>query len=835
MESMTREFRQVFRKLTRSPSFTLVAVLTLALGIGANAAIFTVVHSILIRPLPYPDQDALVVPQHTAPGMGVTDVPHSEATYLIYAQDNRVFQAIGVYRQDALNLTGGQEPERVPAVRATHEVLSILGAVPQVGRLTNEEDDLPGSLPVAILTQEIWQRRYGADPSVVGRTIQLNGVSHEVVGILPAGFRFMRPEAEIFVPARFDRAEPDEGSFDMTGIARMKDGVTMDAVRADMARMIRLMPERYSGDINQAMLDQIGFAPRVVTLKEATVGDVSRTLWIILSAVGFVLLIACANVANLFLVRAEGRQREVAVRTALGASGRDMARYFLTESLTLGLVGGIGGLLLAWAGTRALVAFGPENLPRVSEISMDLSAILFTLGISLLAGLLFGLVPVLKYRTPQMASGLKEGGRGGSAGKERHRVRNTLVVSQMAMALVLLVGSGLMIRSFQALRNVDPGFDPLGVLTLRITLPDASYPGAEDRVAFYERLQESLAGLPGVVGVGAGSGLPLAGGVNRSGTWFEDFPITADEVPDVIETNRVTAGFLETMGARLLEGRTLDAFDARDRTGAVVVTRALAEHYWPGESALGKHLSQNSDVGRATAESDIPWQTIVGVVEDVRTVQMDQEPVPLLFFPLLQDIPDGGSDRTPNSMARLSGITWHGYFGKMSAGIASKPPVFRASLYCSTKSGSPEVVPIETPTRYGSRRSSSIPASETAMCAAATAIWEALPRLAGSWLRTCPEGSKPLTSAPRFPGKSEVSNDCTGAMPLLPEVTASQNSFLPEPTGVTSPIPVIAILFIFFTPSVATFAPWPITLSADDLTPPPTGASSRLQRPDPHS
>jgi len=651
MESMTREFRQVFRKLTRSPSFTLVAVLTLALGIGANAAIFTVVHSILIRPLPYPDQDALVVPQHTAPGMGVTDVPHSEATYLIYAQDNRVFQAIGVYRQDALNLTGGQEPERVPAVRATHEVLSILGAVPQVGRLTNEEDDLPGSLPVAILTQEIWQRRYGADPSVVGRTIQLNGVSHEVVGILPAGFRFMRPEAEIFVPARFDRAEPDEGSFDMTGIARMKDGVTMDAVRADMARMIRLMPERYSGDINQAMLDQIGFAPRVVTLKEATVGDVSRTLWIILSAVGFVLLIACANVANLFLVRAEGRQREVAVRTALGASGRDMARYFLTESLTLGLVGGIGGLLLAWAGTRALVAFGPENLPRVSEISMDLSAILFTLGISLLAGLLFGLVPVLKYRTPQMASGLKEGGRGGSAGKERHRVRNTLVVSQMAMALVLLVGSGLMIRSFQALRNVDPGFDPLGVLTLRITLPDASYPGAEDRVAFYERLQESLAGLPGVVGVGAGSGLPLAGGVNRSGTWFEDFPITADEVPDVIETNRVTAGFLETMGARLLEGRTLDAFDARDRTGAVVVTRALAEHYWPGESALGKHLSQNSDVGRATAESDIPWQTIVGVVEDVRTVQMDQEPVPLLFFPLLQDIPDGGSDRTPNSMA----------------------------------------------------------------------------------------------------------------------------------------------------------------------------------------
>lgn len=650
METVRRELKQVVRKLARSPSFTLIALLTLALGIGANTAIFTVVNSVLIQPLPYPDQEELVVPHHTAPGMGVEEVPHSEATYLIYAGENRVFDAVGVFRDDAMNLTGGQEPERVATVSATHEVLSILGAVPRVGRLTNQDDDIPEASPVAILTHGLWDRRFGGDPSILGRSIQLNGESREVVGILPADFDFGSTEADLFIPAQFHRAEPDEGSFNYSAIARLKDGVTLEAASDEMARLIRLMPERFSGVINQAMLDQIGFAPRITTLKEATVGDVSRALWLLLSAVGIVLLVACANVANLFLVRAEGRHREVAVRMALGASGRDMARYFLAESLILGLLGGLLGLLLAWAGTRTLVTFGPESLPRLGEIGLDAGALLFTGLISLLAGVLFGLVPVLKYRRPGVPSGLKEGGRGGSAGRERHRARNVLVVSQMAMALVLLVGSGLMLRSFQALRSVDPGFEPRGLLTLRLTLPAATYPDPLDRADFYRRLQESITGLPGVVSAGAGELLPLAGGINRSGTWFEDFPVTADQVPDVIETNRVTEGYLETMGIHLLEGRTLDAFDARDRTGAVVVTRTLAEHYWPGQSALGKRLSQSADVGRSSGEADIPWQTIVGVVEDVRTMGMDTDPLPLLFFPLLQGAPDE-AQRTPRTMA----------------------------------------------------------------------------------------------------------------------------------------------------------------------------------------
>jgi predicted permease len=649
MESIAREFRQVSRRLARSPSFTLVALFTLALGIGANTAIFAVVNSVLIRPLPYPEQERLVVPHFTAPGMGIQDVPYSESAYLINADESRVFELIGVYRQAALNLTGGTEPERVPAVEATHEVLSILGAAPVLGRLTVLEDDLPGSPEVAMLSYGLWQRRFGGDPSVVGRTMEVNGVSREVVGVLPESFRFLTREADLFFPARFDRADPDEGSFNYTGIARVRSGVSGAAVTADMERLIALWPERYSGLITQAMLDQIGMAPNVIPLKEQLTGDVSRALWILLVAVGLVLLIACSNVANLFLVRAEGRQREVAVRTAMGASAGDLVRYFLVESLALGILGGTVGLFLAWAGTRALKSFGPENLPRLSEIGLDPTTLLFTLGASLLAGLLFGLFPVLKYRKPDMSAGLKEGGRGGSVGRERHRARNTLVVFQMALALVLLVGSGLMVRSFQALRTVDPGFDPRGTLTLRVTLPASTYPTSGSRLAFHDQLLGTIDGLPGVVSAGAADNIPMGGGLSNSGTWFEDYPTLPDQVPDVIETSRVTANYLETLRVGLLEGRTLTPFDARDRTEVVVVNRALAEKYWPGQSALGKRLTQDLDLDSG-ASADTRWKTVVGVVEDVRSLAMEIDPNPALFFPLVEAV-DEEESRTPQSMA----------------------------------------------------------------------------------------------------------------------------------------------------------------------------------------
>ncbi len=672
MSALSGEFRQAFRKLTRSPSFTLVAVLTLALGIGANSAIFTVVNSILIRPLPFPAQDRLMAVNYTAPGMNVELVPHSEASYLITARENQVFESFGVYNNAALNLTGDQDPERVDALLVSQETLPLLGAIPQLGRLTVPEDHLPGAPEVVVLSHELWRRRYGGDPSIVGRTIQVNDAALEVVGVIRPGFAVGFEKAEIFSQLHFDPAAPNEGSFNTPGIGRLKPGVKMAAVDADMDRLIRLFPERFSGGVSLAMLEQIGFAPNVTPLKEQITGEVSRTLWIILAAVGLLFLLACSNVANLFLVRAEGRQREVAVRTALGASGGDLARYFLTESVALGLLGGLGGLSLAWAGTRGLVRFGPENLPRLAEIGMDAWTLLFTLAASFLASLLFGLFPVWKYRRPDMTSGLKEGGRGGSVGRERHRARNTLVVSQMALALVLLVGSGLMLRSFQALRKVDPGFSPERVLTLRIILPEASYPTPDSRVAFHDELLDRIASLPGVTAAGAGTDVPLGGGMNRSGTEVEEFPTPPGQVPHVIESHQITAGYMEALGMRLLEGRLLTPFDARERSGAVVVTRALAQQFWPHGGAIGKRLTQNTHhTEDGQISEDTPWQTIVGVVDDVRTRSMEVEPLPVLYHPLIQAGPEDEVS-TPQALA---------YVVKTAGEPASLLPAVRQAVW----------------------------------------------------------------------------------------------------------------------------------------------------------
>ncbi len=639
MIAFLQEMALLGRRLLRTPSFTFLTAATLALGIGASAAIFTVVSSVLIRPLPYPAQERLHAVWHTAPGMGVDRAPHSEATYLLYATENRVFDGFGIYQAQGVNVTGDGQPERVRAMVLTHELLPLLGVVPGMGRLTREPDDLPDSPRVVMLTHGFWQRRFGGDPGIVGRTLEVGGMLWEIVGVLPAGFSFPGEEAEIFLPLRIDRGSPDEGSFNYAGLARVRDGVREEVVLADMRRMIDLIPE-FSGSISRPMLEQMGLAPRVAPLKEDMVGEVSRTLWMLLAAVGLVFLIACANVANLFLVRAEGRLREVAVRTAMGASGADLARHFLTESVALGMMGGAAGLFLAWGGTRALVAHGPENLPRLHEIGMDAWVLLFALALSVLAGVLFGLFPLLRHRGSGLVAGLKEGGRGGGEGRERHRARNALVVSQVALALLLLVGSGLMLRSFQSLRNVDPGFEPAGVLTFRLTLPAGEYPDRDTRLAFHQTLHDGLSASPGVVSVGAGSNVPMGGQTSQRGTWFEDFPLSPDQPPTVVETARVTAGYLETLGARLLEGRMIDSRDALDRTGAVVVTRALAERYWPGGSAIGKRLSQDVDFGREVPGEDGLWQTIVGVVENVRSMGMDREPGPIIYIPLVQALPD---------------------------------------------------------------------------------------------------------------------------------------------------------------------------------------------------
>lgn len=650
MDSLVHQIRYIGRKLLRSPGFTLVCVMTLAVGIGANTAIFSVVNSVLIQPLPYPDQEELVLVAHTAPGLGLEEFEQSDASYFLYKEHNRVFKDIGLMDAAQVTLTGGDEPERLDAASVTSEIFSMLGAVPIVGRLFAESDNQPDAPQVAILNHGLWQRRYGSDPSVVGRTIIVNGVSREVVGVLSAGFYLPQGDAVLYLPFLLDRANANPGSFNYDGLARLADGVSAEEAASDLRRIIPLMPEEFPGELSLGMLEQAQFGPLIKPLKTHVVGEVERVLWVLLGTVGLVLLIACANVANLFLVRAESRQREVAVRTAMGAGRGHLVRDVLGESVALGILGGAVGLALAYVGIRVLVGVGPENLPRMNEIGVDRWVLGYTVFISLAAGLLFGAFPLLKYRRPELVPALKEGGRGSSAGRERHRARNVLVVSQMALALILLVGSGLMLRSFQALRSVDPGFEPEGVLTVRISLPLAEYQDVDGVLAFHDQLRDRISALSGVVSVGASTGIPMGDNQSHNGTWFEDFPLQPDAVPAILTTNRVTEGYFETMGIELASGRYIDRFDKLDRTGVLVVNRALAEQYWPGGSPIGRRLTQYGP-GQ-------PWKTIVGVVDDVRIDGADQDVPPTVYFPVI-DVFDSGEEgvvRTLTYVIRSAGL-----------------------------------------------------------------------------------------------------------------------------------------------------------------------------------
>ncbi|HSM60535.1 MAG TPA: ABC transporter permease, partial [Longimicrobiales bacterium] len=486
-------------------------------------------------------------------------------------------------------------------------------------------DDRPGAEPVAVLSHAVWEQSFGSDPAVVGSLQELDGVRRRVVGVMPPGFSF--PEgASVWVPLEIDPVEPDPGAFSWLGIGRLRPGETPASAQADMAELLRRFAEANPDELSPEVLEQAGLVPDARPLKELYVQDMARALWVLLGTVGFVLLIAVANVANLFLVRAEARMREQAVRTALGASRRDMVRLYLAESVALATGGGILGLGLATAGVRGLLAIAPVAVPRSTEIGIDGSVLAFTAVVSVLSGLLFGLFPVLGYARDDLSSALREGGRSATAGRKRHRARGALVVSQIALALVLLVGSGLMARSFLALRSVDPGFDAQGRLAFRVSLPSAEYPDAEAGALLHARLLERMAAVPGVESVALASALPLEETKNASPMESEDRPIPENELGPVIDRRLVSPGYFGTMGIGL-EGRELTREDRADGTRAVVVSRALARLLWPGESALGRRLRpQGVEDG---------WWEVVGVADDVHFESLGAEPAPLLYVPMV--------------------------------------------------------------------------------------------------------------------------------------------------------------------------------------------------------
>jgi predicted permease len=625
---MPRQLRYVVRKLMRAPLFTLTAIVTLAVGIGANSAIFSVVNGVLLRPLPFEEPDRLVGLWHTAPGLGFDQVNQSPALHFTYRDENRVFEDVVMWDNRQVAVTGLEEPEQLPALLVTAGFFEVLGVRPRIGRAFTEEDDLPGSAQTLMLGYGYWQRAFGGDPDAIGRTLTVQGETHEIIGVAPRHFQFARGNADVILPARLDRAQVAIGNFDYQGVARLRDGATIEQGNADIARMIPLATELFPGGIPLAMLENAGFAPRIHLLKEDFVGDVGNVLWILLGTVGLVLLIACANVANLFLVRAEGRQREVAVRSAIGAGRGQVASQFLWESAALGLAGGLVGLALAWGGTRLLVQLAPEGLPRVEQIGLDPAVLGFTLVVAVLSGLFFGLFPVFRYRKLSLVSALKEGGRGNSVGRERHRARNGLVVAQVALALVLLVGSGLMVRSFQALRQVEPGFQrPAEVLTFRIGVPQAEVGDDEEAALLIEEIARRIEAIPGVASVGPSFSVTMDGFDSNDAVWVEDHPIPPDQIPPIRRMKWVGGGYFETMENPVLAGRALSWADVHDRADVVVVTENMAREYWGDPaSAIGRRIGTGDPSG-------IHWREIVGVVGDVRDDGVTQDPVSVVYWP----------------------------------------------------------------------------------------------------------------------------------------------------------------------------------------------------------
>jgi putative ABC transport system permease protein len=627
MGRMTQDVRHAVRGLVRKPFFTALAGLTLAVGIGANTAIFSVVDSVLLNPLPYPESDRILSVNHTAPGLNLPVIPYSESMYLLYAEQGRTLERLAAYNRDNVNLMLGGEPERVSSARVTEGFFEVLGVRPALGRGFQPGEDRAGAEPLAVLGHGVWERSFGGDPGVVGRVVEMDGVQRRVVGVMPEGFDF--PEGvELWKPVDIDPLDADAGSFSMPGIARMAAGETVATVNGELDQLLLRFADANADDLPRSMLAQAGMRADAKPLKELFVEDLAQALWVVLGTVGFVLLIACANVANLFLVRAESRQREQAVRTALGATRSDMMRYYLTESVALGVGAGVVGLGIAMVGVPALLGIAPVDMPRASEVGIDGSVLAYTAVISILSGLLFGLFPVIGYARRDLSGALKEGGRASTSGPRRHRTRGALVVTQVALALVLLVGSGLMARSFAAMRSIDPGFDAENRLAFRVSLPSAEYPDAETSRVLHRALYERLEAIPGVSAAALASSLPLTGTKNASSLQPSDRPTEEGQIGPVVDMQWVGPGYFEAMGIELLEGRALGPDDAADMARSVVVSESLARTFWPGEtSVLGRSIEGQGD-GPGV------WE-VVGVARDVHFESLDQPSELFAYFPLV--------------------------------------------------------------------------------------------------------------------------------------------------------------------------------------------------------
>jgi len=651
LDALIRDMRYSLRMLRRSPMFTAAALLTLAIGIGANAAVFSVVDSVLLRPLRYPKSEQLVALHQDAPGAaGLANASDglalSASMYFTYAEQNRTFQALGVWIPGTANVTGLAEPEQVRTISLSAGVLEAFGVPPAVGRWLLAADQIPQAPPTSLspsgrssavmLSYGYWQRRFGGDPSVIGRNLIVDSLPRQIVGVMPRGFRVVKAEPDLILPVAFDRARVILAGFAFNGIGRLKPGVTITEANADLARLLPVWMDTWSNGpgSNGHWYENWKIRPTIRPLKQQVIGNVGDVLWVVMATIALVMLIACANVTNLLLVRAEARQHELALRAALGAGVARIVRGLLAESMMLGLLGGVLGVGVAYAGLRLLVAIGPANLPRLNEISMSSRTFAFTLALSILSGFLLGLIPAFKYAGPRISAALQSAGRTASVSRERHRARNVLAVAQVAIALVLLVSAGLMIRTAQALRTVEPGFTGAEHLqTVRISIPSSLIPEPKLVIRTQNDLTEKLRTIPGVTSVGFASEAPME---VEPPIWDNVFPegkVYPGNVAPLRRFENVSPGFLHATGARLIAGRELTWTDVYGLRPMVMLSERLAREFWGSPAAaVGKRLRWYPNA---------PWQEVIGVVQDVRQNGIQEKAPDIVYWPAIMPNPFG--------------------------------------------------------------------------------------------------------------------------------------------------------------------------------------------------
>jgi predicted permease len=632
--------RHIVRRLLHSPGFTATTLLTLAIGIGANTAIFSVLDNVLLKPLPYADPDALVGVWFKSAPLHFDALNMSPSLYFVFREENRSFSDIGLWNGGSVSVTGVSEPEQVPSITVTDGTFPLLGVQPLLGRTFSKQDDSPGTPETVMLTYGYWQSKFGGRRDVLGRRIIVDGTSREIIGVLPAGFRFLDRKPSLIMPFQFDRAKLHLGNFSYQGVARLRPGVTIAQANADIARMIPLSYDRFPNfpGYTVKMFVDAQITPALRPFKKDLVGDIGNILWVLMGTMGIVLLIACANVANLLLVRAEGRQHELAIRTALGASVLQVSGELLLESMTLAVAAGGIGLGLAYLALRVFVASANVNLPRLEEISINLEALLFTLIISLGAGLFFGLIPVIKYAGLRLTPSLRAGGRNASQSREQHRARSLLVVVQVALALVLLISSGLMIRTFRALRDIQPGFtNAEQVQTLSIYIPEAQEKNDEKVFHMQREILDRISAIPGVSSAALLGSVPMGNSGENDPIFAEDHTYAEGQIPTLRRYNFVSPGVFKTLGNGLIAGRDFTWNDLSNYQPVAILSENVALELWGNPAAaIGKRIRE-SNAGK--------WRTVIGVVHDSYDDGISEKKPFLVYWPSLMKNFEGNDIR----------------------------------------------------------------------------------------------------------------------------------------------------------------------------------------------